>query len=315
MTKFHPQNERIKREYFIYLKEADGYSEPSIDGAAKALHRFESYTGFKDFKLFHHGQAAVFKAHLAKQIGRASGKTLSKATIHGTLGALRKFFRWLAGQRGYKSRFAYSDAEYFNMSDKDARIARAPRYRPVPTVDQILLVIRTMPDRNDIERRDRALVALTLLTGVRDGAVIGLKLRHLDVNARRLHQDPNDVNTKFSKSLVTDYFPVPGNLDDIIENWVGFLTRRGLGGKMTLCFPHHIVNLGRKAFFWSKAWNGSTGSRLRRCGMCSKQHLRMLGYRTSILTVSGKRLPRWGKSYVRARRSLKRGAKTWATIR
>jgi hypothetical protein len=44
MTKHNPANERIKREYFTFLKEAKRYSVPTVDGVAKALSRFESYT-------------------------------------------------------------------------------------------------------------------------------------------------------------------------------------------------------------------------------------------------------------------------------
>jgi hypothetical protein len=36
-------NERIKREYFTYLKEAGRQSETSVDAVAAALTRFEVY--------------------------------------------------------------------------------------------------------------------------------------------------------------------------------------------------------------------------------------------------------------------------------
>jgi integrase/recombinase XerD len=65
MKKTTRPNERIKREYFIWLKEAKGRNEASIDGVAKALSRFETYTKFRDFKQFHVEQAKGFKAHLA----------------------------------------------------------------------------------------------------------------------------------------------------------------------------------------------------------------------------------------------------------
>ena len=52
MKKHNPANERIKRKYFAFLKEAKRHSEPTIDVAAKALNRFEVYTKFRDFKTF-----------------------------------------------------------------------------------------------------------------------------------------------------------------------------------------------------------------------------------------------------------------------
>src|SRR6516164_9089960 len=100
MKTHNPQNERIKRAYFTYLIEAKGFSGATLDGVAKALNRFETYTRFRDFKLFHIQQAKGFKASL----------------LYATLSALKRFFAWLAGQPGYKSRISYSDAEYFNLS-------------------------------------------------------------------------------------------------------------------------------------------------------------------------------------------------------
>jgi hypothetical protein len=67
------------------------------------------------------------QVHLAEQNGQQSGEKLSKATLYATLAQLKRFFQWLAGQPGYKSRFQYSDAEYFNLSDKETRIATAQR--------------------------------------------------------------------------------------------------------------------------------------------------------------------------------------------
>jgi hypothetical protein len=40
-----------------------------------------------------------------------------------------------------------------------------------------------MPVSNEIERRNRALVASTLLTGARDSAVASLKLKHVNLIA------------------------------------------------------------------------------------------------------------------------------------
>ena len=36
MTKHNAENERIKRKYLAYLKEAKRHSEPTVDAAAKA---------------------------------------------------------------------------------------------------------------------------------------------------------------------------------------------------------------------------------------------------------------------------------------
>lgn len=168
MTKYNPENERIKRKYFAYLKAAKRHSEPTVDAAAKALSRFEEYTRYRDFKRFHYEQATAFMRHLAEQTGQRSGEKLSKATLHATLTQLKTFFQWLSREPGYKSHIQFSDAEYFNLSDKDTRIATAHREQKAPTLEQMKHVIQTMPVRTEIERRNCALVAFTLLTGARD---------------------------------------------------------------------------------------------------------------------------------------------------
>jgi hypothetical protein len=62
---------------------------------------------------------------------------LAKATISSRLASLKAFFRWLALRPGFRSRLTYSDAEYFNASANDERIAKAVRERPVPSIEQI----------------------------------------------------------------------------------------------------------------------------------------------------------------------------------
>ena len=69
------------------------------------------------------------------QRAKRSGEKLSKATLNAPLAHLKRFFQWLAGQPGYKSRLQYSDADYFNLPGKDVRVARARR-------EQVVHVIR-----------------------------------------------------------------------------------------------------------------------------------------------------------------------------
>jgi site-specific recombinase XerD len=244
MANHNPINERIKRQYFAYLKEAKSHSDPTVDGVAKALNRFEVYTKFRDFKAFHFEQAVAFKKHLAEQRGQRSGEKLSKATLYDTLGCLKRFFQWLASQPGYRSRLKYSDAEYFNLSEKDARIATARRERPVPTLEQVKHVIATMPAHSEIEKRDRALVAFTLLTGARDSAIASTNLKHIDVAGRRFYQDAREVRTKNSKTFMTFFFPVGDEIRDIVSEWVTYLREVKLWGNDDPLFPATKVALG-----------------------------------------------------------------------
>jgi hypothetical protein len=60
-----------------------------------------------------------------------------------------------------------------------------------------------MPASTEIERRNRAVVAFTILTGARDGAIASFKLGHIDIAEGKIDQDAREVRTKFSKSFVT----------------------------------------------------------------------------------------------------------------
>lgn len=248
MKTHNPENERIKRRYFTYLKEARRYSEASLDGHAKALNRFEVYTKFRDFRSFHIEQAVAFKRDLSEQSSQRTGERLSKATLYSTLTALRNFFVWLAGQPGYRSRLSYSDADYFNLSEKETRIAKARREQRVPTVEQIKHVIHSMSGSSEIERRNRALIAFTLLTGMRDRAIASLKLRHIDLIEGCVIQDAREVKTKFSKTFTTWFFPVGDEVRILVEEWVSYLTTEKLWSLDDPLFPatHVIVGNSRQ---------------------------------------------------------------------
>jgi integrase len=262
MTKHNAQNERTKHAYFTYLREAKGMSEASVDQIAKALSRFEAYTGCREFKLFHRKQAGAFKHHLAEQRSKRTNEPLSKATMYSTLAALRTFFIWLAGQPGYKSRISYADVEYFNMTMKDARIAKAAREPKVPTIEQIRHVLQSMPHGTEIDRRNRAVVAFVILTGARDGAIASMKLKHVDFDQGLVEQDAREVHTKNSKSFPTYFFPVGDDIRAIVVEWIVFLRAEKLFGFDDPMFPASRVVVGDDGQFRSdgldrKAWSNA----------------------------------------------------------
>ena len=244
MTTHNANNERIKRQYFAYLKEAKRHSEPTVDAVAKALDRFETDTKHRDFKSFHFEQAIAFKRRLTEQKNQQTGEKLSKATLHSTLAAVKAFFHWLAGQPGYKSRLQYSDADYFNLSEKDVRVATAKREQVGPTLEQAKHVIAMMPGQSEIERRDRALIAFTLLTGARDSAIASMKLKHVNLIAGCVDQDAREVKTKFSKTFTTYFFPVGEDIRQIVADWVTFLREEMLWGNDDPLFPATRIGLG-----------------------------------------------------------------------
>ncbi len=249
MKQQHGPNERIKHHYYEYLAAVNGNGEASIDAVAKALHVFETYTGFKDFKAFHTSQAIGFKKYLASQKNRRTKEPLSSATTYSTLAALKAFFQWLSGKKGYRSRLTRSDPDYFNPSSRDTAIAKARRHKAVPTVDQIRHVVNSMPCRTDLERRDRTLIATAILTGARDNALASLQLGDVNLDELSVTQDARHVRTKFSKTQTTIFYPVGEDFLAILAEWVKFLAREKLWSLTDPLFPATKIEIGKDRRF------------------------------------------------------------------
>ncbi len=235
--KVNEENERTKRAYLNYLKEARRADETTVQKAAEAILRFEASTGYKSFKRFHIEQPRAFKAKLNEEISPATGNQLSKATISGILRANKAFFHWLAGQPGFKSRISYSDPEYFNQSAKDARIAHAQREVPYPTLSQCRHAFDHMPEGTQIERRNKAIFAFLMLTGARDGAISSFKLKHIDLVEGVVYQDAREVRTKASKTFNTWFLPIDPIYREVFDSWVTYVRDDLLFGYDDPLFP------------------------------------------------------------------------------
>lgn len=261
MRKHHPKNERIKRKYLAFLEGPKGMATSSVDQAAAAIASFEASTRWKDFAAFHIEQARAFKAGLTTQANPETGKPLAAATIYSRLMALKAFFRWLAGQSGYR-RISYTDAEYFNPSANDSRIATARREKAVPTVDQVRHVLNSIVVASDIDHRDRALIAFTLLTAARDDAIASIAIRHVDFTKRTVFQDARSVRTKNRKTFTSDFVPVGHDIEAIVVEWATHLQTQMLFGPDDPLFPATRVALdgngqfgpsGLARHFWKNA--------------------------------------------------------------
>ncbi|MGZ0078502.1 site-specific integrase [Methylomonas sp. YC3] len=152
-------------------------------------------------------------------------------------------------QPGYKSHISYTEAEYFNLSEKEVRIATAKRQTRVPTIEQIKHVIASTPNNTVIEQRNRALIAFTLLTGARDSAIASMKLKHVDLIANCIFQDAREVKTKFSKTFTTYFFPVGDEIQQIVVDWVNYLKTELLWGNDDPLFPKtNVINSEDRVF-------------------------------------------------------------------
>ena len=227
----------MKRDYILFLEETEGLDDKSTDKVLAAILKFEDSTGFKPFTKFHIEQAVHFKKALGRQKNSRTGQPLSHATVDATLNLVRKFFIWLAGQSGYRSRLRVSDAAYFKNTRKNARIAHTRRTIAFPSVQACKRAFEGMPGQSETDRRNRAFFALMMLTGARIGALATLRLKHVDLTEKHLYQDAREVETKNAKTIDTWFFPVEGDYLECLTDWVTYLREVKFFGPEDALFP------------------------------------------------------------------------------
>ena len=237
MRKINEENERIKRRYLQYLKVAKRKDPSTVLKAAEGILRFEATTGYASFKRFRIEQAIKFQERLNSDVNKATGKPLSKSTIRSVLAANKGFIFWLADQQGYKSRIRHSDADYFNMDAKGARVASAVRETPYPSMEMARHAFSYMPVDTDMAHRNKALFAFLMLTGARDGAVASLRLKHINMIDGCVYQDAREVKTKNSKTITTYFLPVDAAYRECFADWMTYLKTTALFGPDDPLFP------------------------------------------------------------------------------
>lgn len=127
-----------------------------------------------------------------------------------------------------------------HVTKNDKNKAKATGYQESHEVEGIIATIRNMPEGNEIEMRNKALVSLCLLTTPRISSLQEARIERIkyfkDLDAWAFLQDPRLQNTKYSK-YITSFFI--GHVYDIIQNvlrWKEYLISQGHNNKDYL-FP------------------------------------------------------------------------------
>lgn len=214
----NPSNERLRHAYIEHLRDARKVSEKTIDAAMRHLSELERFIGSKDFEDLTKSDAKGFSDQVHQRPSKAGAETLSDSSIVHTLSDLRAFYDWLTTIKGRKV-----DLETVARLTPSRRVLMGLKSQPdkaAPTPDQIRQVLTVMGDQTMMERRDRALVAFIYLTGIRGGAVISLRCKHVKLEERQVVQNAREVNTKFGKNMLTSWFPVGDDIEQIVVAWV-----------------------------------------------------------------------------------------------
>ncbi len=111
------------------------------------------------------------------------------------------------------------------------------------------MMIDAIPNGTDIQGRDRAIIALAILSGARDRAIISFRLKHVDIDCDLIEHDARDVRTKRAKTFTTWFFPVGDDIRQIVVDWVAFLREEKGFGPDDPLFPKTRVALGEDVGF------------------------------------------------------------------
>jgi integrase len=209
MSKILQKNEMAKRRFFDYLKLSKGFSKDSIYAFEKAILNWEDFTKNEDFANFTKNKIIGFNEWLKS---RKKGKTEEKISLsycYDVLRRLKTFFEWLSKQAGYKTSINSSFINYLRLSQNETREAVQTRKRDIPSVEEVKKTIENIGDKNDVDKRDRALISLAYLSGIRISALMSLPIKSFDKKNLLIDQDPAfGVQTKFRKRIATALIPL-----------------------------------------------------------------------------------------------------------
>jgi len=165
-------------------------------------------------------------------------RRLSMSFISDNIRCVREFLQWLERQNGYRSKIDYNQIDYLNISRNQQTTAKAVEYQKSYKFEEIIKTIRAMPDKTDKERRDRAIISLQALCGLRISELRTVKMKSLIEEGGHyfVYVSPKNMDVKFAKTRQVNFMPLP---DDIIANviqWRDYLKTLGFKDNAPL-FP------------------------------------------------------------------------------
>lgn len=242
MLKSNLENEKIKRKYYDFLKESQGYSDATITAIKKSIYRYEEFTDFEDFSKFSKKKAIEFKKWVEEKKDPRNQKQISITTCYHYLRHLKDFFKWLSYQPNYKSKINFMEVEFLKLPKEKARIANAQKREHYPSLEQVKQVVSSIQINNETDLRDRALLSFTLLSGMRDSAIVSLPLGCFDENSLQVNQDPKrGVKTKFSKTINSVLFKFDNSMLNYVLDWVKYLKEEKYFKDADPIFPRNKI--------------------------------------------------------------------------
>lgn len=217
----NPKNERVKYQYRVYLKRVLRKDGDTVLKASEYLRVFEVFTNFDGFETYNEARADKFIDHLFDE-------SYSPSFINNALRELKEFLTWLQRQKGYRSKIKYDDIGALNTTNNQRRAAKSTGYKKSYTYEQMIQTIRQMPQETMIQRRNKAIISLNALCGLRISELRTVKMRNLinENGSWFIHANPKDMKVKNSTPRYSPFVQLPQDIIDNVINWKNDLIQK-----------------------------------------------------------------------------------------
>lgn len=241
-NQYNPINERLKYEYrkhLLRIKRADKKTALTI---CQHIREFEELTGFQSFPKITSDVVNQYVQNLS-----TSGVSLSY--LGHNIRTLNLFFLWVQGEPEYRNKMEPHLADYFSLSHNQRRMATAPNYRESYERADIEKAIEQMPSKTLVQRRNKAIITLQYLCGLRISELrtipIGNIKYHKESQNCMVYVDPKVMNVKFAKTRCAFFMPFGKKYFKIVLDWKAELEKLGFSSKDPLfpTIPSHFNQL------------------------------------------------------------------------
>jgi len=220
-------NLRWLYDYRTFLEKNKEFVPDTVDEHMRSVCRMSAFFKNKPYEKVKKEDAYGFKDELRRRRDLEGSDQLDGTTIEHILNRCAAFFEWLGRQPGVT--LEPDLPGYFRLSRKEKAAANSAVKGTDLTFDQAICLFKGMPKSCDLDLRNRALIAMLITTGIRIGALITLRGKHVNMTTRWINQDPREVDTKNSKHIRTYCLDLGSGLLDALHEWSGWRRDHGFG--------------------------------------------------------------------------------------
>jgi integrase len=232
-------NLRWLYHYRVFLASSSELKVDTIDEHLRSLSRMSHFFANKPFEKVTIQDVINFKNELRRLLKVENCEGLSRSTVLHILDRCEAFFQCFKRQPSVGI-----DGDlpgYFNSSRHERTSASGMAKEISLTFDEALRIFQNMPSTSAVELRNKAIVAMFIVTGMRISALISLRGRHVNIHTRWINQDPREVHTKGDKHIRTYCLDLGHGLLSVLADWAKWRELNGFGIDAPFFLPDRFI--------------------------------------------------------------------------